>query len=146
MPSIEQLVQSIDGESRRPERRRSSRRRATRREPRRKVAGREASRKPRSGQPLLPETAGRLLAGSDGLSTAVLAEQTGASRDQVLSLLRQVGAARRVRRTGHRRGTRWHAITHENRIQERAAELATRSRRPTRSSGSPDSGTPGLGR
>lgn len=145
MPYIEQLVKSIDGrlgdlsgeiaslekarsaliangsalsESPKPRRRPS----------RRKVTGREARRKRTSKQPLLPETAESLLAGGDGLSTAALAEQTGASHDQVLTLLRDLEAARRVRRTGQRRGTRWHAITDEDRIQERAAELATRSR------------------
>jgi predicted Rossmann fold nucleotide-binding protein DprA/Smf involved in DNA uptake len=144
MPYIEQLVKSIDGrigdltgeiaslekarsaliangsapsKARRPRRERSSRH---------KAAGREARRKQKSKQPLLPETAERLLASGDGLSTAALAEQTGASPDQVLSLLRDLEAARRVRRTGQRRATRWHAITDEQRIQERAAELAIR--------------------
>jgi hypothetical protein len=50
----------------------------------------------------------------------------------VLALLRELEQAQRIRRTGQRRATRWHAITDEDRIRERAAELATRSprRRP----------------
>jgi hypothetical protein len=47
----------------------------------------------------------------------------------VLSLLRELEAAGRVRRTGQRRSTRWHAFTDEDRIRERAAQLAARSKR-----------------
>ncbi|MGZ6651281.1 MAG: hypothetical protein ACXVHB_27975 [Solirubrobacteraceae bacterium] len=78
---------------------------------------------------LTAETAEQLLAGNDGLTTAALAQQAGADRDQVLALLRELEQAQRVRRTGQRRATRWHAITDEDRIRERAAELASRSRR-----------------
>jgi len=49
------------------------------------------------------------------------------SRDRVLTALRELEAAGRVRRSGQRRSTRWHAITDEERIQKRAAELAGRS-------------------
>lgn len=62
----------------------------------------------------------------DGLTTAALAEHSGAQRDQVLGLLRDREQTRRVRRTGQRRATRWHVITDEDRIRERAAELAGR--------------------
>jgi predicted Rossmann fold nucleotide-binding protein DprA/Smf involved in DNA uptake len=79
-------------------------------------------------KPLTGETAERLLANSDGLTTAALAERAGTDHDQVLSLLRELEQAERVRRTGQRRATRWHAITDEDRIRERAAELASRSR------------------
>jgi hypothetical protein len=75
-----------------------------------------------------------MLAESDRLITVALASQAGADRDQVLSLLRDLETARRVRRTGQRRGTRWDAITDEIRIQERAAEPETRSRRRGKSS------------
>jgi hypothetical protein len=85
MPTIEQLLQSIDGRIR--------------------------------------ELNGELL------TTAALAERAGANRDQVLTLLRDLETARRVRRTGQRRATRWQAITDEDRIRERAAELAGRGRR-----------------
>jgi len=70
-----------------------------------------------------------MLADGDGLTTAALATAAGADRDQVLTLLRDLEQAGRVRRTGQRRATRWHAITDEERIRERAAELASRSRR-----------------
>jgi hypothetical protein len=77
----------------------------------------------------LAEAAEQLLTESDGLTTATLAKQAGADHDQVLALLRDLETAQRVRRTGQRRATRWHAITDEDRIQKRAAELASRSRR-----------------
>jgi len=144
MPSFEQLVQSIDDRIREvnreieslqgarsallangsvppaptPERRparRSTRRRA------RRTSTRRAS-------VLLAETAERMLAESDGMTTGALAKEAGARHDQVLALLRDLETARRVRRTGQRRSTRWHAITDEDRIAERAAELARRRR------------------
>jgi hypothetical protein len=71
-----------------------------------------------------------LLSGKGALTTSALAEQAGGNRDHVLRLLRDLETAGRIRRTGQRRGTRWHAITDEDRIRERAAELeATRKRR-----------------
>ncbi len=71
-----------------------------------------------------------LLSGNGGLTTSALTEQAGGNRDHVLRLLRDLETAGRIRRTGQRRGTRWHAITDEDRIRERAAELeATRKRR-----------------
>jgi hypothetical protein len=68
-----------------------------------------------------------LLSDTGGLATSALAVRANADRDQVLTLLRELETAGRVRRTGQRRATRWHAITDEERIQERAAELAARS-------------------
>ena len=70
-----------------------------------------------------------LLSGNGGLTTSALAEEAGGDRDHVLRLLRELESAGRVRRTGQRRATRWHTITDEDRIRERAAELAARSRR-----------------
>ena len=81
---------------------------------------------------LTAETAEPLLANSDGMTTADLAKRAGAGRDQVLLLLRELEQARRVRRTGQRRATRWHAITDEDRIRERAAELASSPNSRTR--------------
>jgi hypothetical protein len=72
------------------------------------------------------ETAEHLLTESDGVTTAALAERAGAMRDQVLDLLRKLESAGRVRRTGQRRGTRWHWITDDDRVRERAAELEAR--------------------
>jgi cell division septum initiation protein DivIVA len=86
-------------------------------------------RRSKTNKPLTAEAAEQLLATSDGLTTAALAQRAGAGRDQVLALLRDLETAQRVRRTGQRRGTRWHAITDEDRVRERAAELAGRSRR-----------------
>jgi hypothetical protein len=70
-----------------------------------------------------------LLSENGGLTTSALAERSGGHRDQVLTLLRELEAAGRIRRSGQRRGTRWHAITDEDRIRERAAELARRRRK-----------------
>jgi len=70
----------------------------------------------------------KLLTGSDGLSTAALAERANADPAQVLPLLREMETAGRVRRSGQRRGTRWHAVaSQEDWIEHRAAELAARS-------------------
>jgi hypothetical protein len=144
MPFLEELIRDIEGRIREVSREISSlqdaraalvangagrslqaespaprpRRRSRRGRARQKRAGRE--------RVLRAETAERVLAESDGLSTAALAQQTEADRDQVLALLRDLESAQRVRRTGQRRGTRWHAITDEDRIQERAADLANR--------------------
>ncbi len=144
MPTIEQLVQSIDGRVHELSREIASLEAARlaliangsaptpSRKPRAKPAAR---RKPgRATKVVLAETAERMLAESDGLTTAVLATKAGAGRDQVLALLRDLEKANRVRRTGQRRSTRWHAITDEDRIRGRAAELASRSRRRRTSS------------
>ena len=72
------------------------------------------------------ETLEPLLADSDGLTTAALAKQANGDPAYVLRLLRELEAAGRVRRTGERRATRWFAVTDEDWIQERAAELASR--------------------
>jgi hypothetical protein len=145
MPTIEQLVQNIDIRMRElsleiasledaraalvhnggvprsaPAPRAKSRRRAPSRASRRRSTPKR--------QVLLADRAERLLGESDGLTTAALAEQADAERDQVLALLRDLEAAGRVRRSGQRRGTRWHAFTDEDRIRERAAELEARRR------------------
>ncbi len=69
-----------------------------------------------------------MLAQHDGITTAQLAKLANGKPDQVLTLLREMESAGRARRTGERRGTRWHAITDEDRIQARAAELEKQSR------------------
>jgi hypothetical protein len=78
---------------------------------------------------LEPAAAERILAQGRGLTAAELARRAGAGRDQVVKLLGDLEAARRARRTGRGRGTRWHAMTEEDWIRERAEELATRRRR-----------------
>jgi hypothetical protein len=70
----------------------------------------------------------RLLSDTGGLATSELADRVDADRDRVLTMLRELEMAGRVRRTGQRRSTRWHTITDGERIQERAAELAARSK------------------
>ena len=76
-----------------------------------------------------PERVESLLSDNGGLTTSALAERTNGDRGQVLTLLRELETAGRIRRTGQRRGTRWHVITDEDRIRERAAELAARRKR-----------------
>lgn len=139
MPSIEQLVESIDvrirelsGEIALLEDARAAliSNGAAPTPASKPRAKRPARRKPaRPTRVLVADTAERMLATGAGLTTAALAKEAGADRDQVLNLLRDLETARRVRRTGQRRGTRWHAVTDEDRIQERAAELKTRTRR-----------------
>ena len=70
-----------------------------------------------------------LLSENGGLTTSALAEHTGGNHDHVLSLLRELEAAGRVRRIGQRRGTRWQTITDEDRIRVRAVELEASRKR-----------------
>jgi hypothetical protein len=46
--------------------------------------------------------------------------------------LRELEKTDQIRRTGERRGTRWHLITDEDRVAARAAEIAAQSRRRSR--------------
>jgi hypothetical protein len=84
------------------------------------------SRRPRPR--VTPDQFEALLGAGDGLTTADLAQQSGANRDLVLTLLRDLEAAGRIRRTGQRRSTRWHLVTDEDRIARRAAELTAQSK------------------
>lgn len=140
MPFIEQLVQSIDGHIRElngeitslQEARATLVANGSATTPSRRPRARRAARRKRSAgttHVLLADAAERMLAEGDGLTTAALAKQAAADRDQVLALLRELEAAGRVRRTGQRRATRWHLVTEEDWIRERAAELASRRRR-----------------
>jgi hypothetical protein len=63
----------------------------------------------------------------DGLSAIAISRRANAGYDQVLDLLRHLGRAGQVRRTGSRRTSLWRLITDEERIAERAAELESRS-------------------
>jgi hypothetical protein len=100
--------------------------------------GRSRERAPKTARPktrrasraTLAEHLESLLSDNGGLTTADLAERASGNRDHVLKLLRDMETAGRVRRTGQRRSTRWHAITDEDRIRQRIAELeATRRNR-----------------
>jgi len=70
-----------------------------------------------------------LLSRSEGMSTRELSQDTNADPAQVLALLKEQENASQVRRTGTRAATRWHAITDEDQIAARAAELTATSRR-----------------
>jgi hypothetical protein len=91
-----------------------------------------ATRRARRTQPVSAADLERLLSDADGLAdgltTTALAQRANAGREQVLAILRELESAGQVRRTGQRRATRWHAITDEERIAQRAAELAAQSR------------------
>jgi DNA-binding IclR family transcriptional regulator len=70
-----------------------------------------------------------LLGESDGgLSASAIAEQVGARDARVRQLLQELSAAGRVRRTGTGRGTRWLLVTDDDRVAQRAAELAKLAR------------------
>jgi hypothetical protein len=69
----------------------------------------------------------KLAADNPGQTTTSLAKLAEADRNQVLSLLRDAEAEGQVKRSGERRGTRWHLYTDEDKMRERAAELAASS-------------------
>lgn len=99
-------------------------------QPRRARRRRTARKTSRGGSEVVP--AGKLTAlldGSAGMSTSELAKATNGQSDQILGLLRELEQADQVRRSGQRRGTRWHLITDEDRVAARAAELAAQSKR-----------------
>lgn len=73
------------------------------------------------------QVAGMLAESGDGLSAIAIAKQAAAPYNRVADALRELQAAGRVRQQGTRRTSRWVAITDEERIQARAAELASRS-------------------
>jgi len=58
-----------------------------------------------------------------GSSTSQLAALANGDQAQILVLLREAETNRNVRRSGARRGTRWHSYTDEDKIAERAAQL-----------------------
>jgi ribosomal protein S25 len=94
---------------------------ATRRRP---PGSRRPTSRPRDqGAGAAPSSLQRLVAEHDALTTSMIAERAGLSRDQALALLKELETRGEVRRTGQRRGVRWHAITDEDRIRARAAEL-----------------------
>jgi CTP-dependent riboflavin kinase len=62
-----------------------------------------------------------------GLSAATVSKRADASYRQVLVLLRELEQTGRVRRSGTSRTSLWRVVTDEERIAERAAELARQS-------------------
>ena len=134
---IEQLATArralTDGRSTAPSRpRRARRARATTSRPTVTRPARE--RRPRAKQRKAPSLSAAqvesILGAGDGqaMTTSGVAERAGGSRERVLALLRELESAGRVRRSGQRRATRWHAVTDEDRIAQRAAEIAASSR------------------
>jgi ribosomal protein S25 len=92
--------------------------------PRRRAAAKATPTK-RSVASLTAEQLERLLADvTSGLSAGAIAERAGVGYSRVLALLRELEASGKVRRTGSRRSTAWLLITDEDRIAQRAAELA----------------------
>jgi hypothetical protein len=77
---------------------------------------------------LAPEALETVLATTDALTTSDVASRTGATRIRALAALRELEGAGRIRRSGIRRSTRWHAITEDDRVRARAADLRRQSR------------------
>ena len=100
----------------------------------RRVARKAAKRKTarRNGEVVPAGKLTALLDGSAGMSTSELAKATSGRPDQILALLRELEKTDQIRRTGERRGTRWHLITDEDRVAARAAEIAAQSKRRSR--------------
>jgi Winged helix-turn-helix DNA-binding len=70
------------------------------------------------------EVEGLLRESGDGLSLVALARRVGVSEAKVSDRLRSLERSGEVRRSGPRRTSLWRLITDEERIAERAAELA----------------------
>jgi hypothetical protein len=138
MTYIEDLVRSIDGQIRDVQKTIASLEAARSRlvdgaVPRpapahKRTARRTRTAKSKSTQVVPAGVLGRLLSANPGLTTSALANTAGADRDQVLALLKEMERAGDARRTGARAGTRWFAITDEDKIEARASELAARAK------------------
>jgi len=88
------------------------------------------SRKPaprQKAKPVPTEKLITLLTASEGLTATALAKEAGGNVNQVRVLLRELSDSGQVRRTGERRGTRWHLVTDEDKIAARAAEIEAQS-------------------
>jgi hypothetical protein len=92
---------------------------------------RRARRTPAKATPRVVPAEGltAALAGSAGMTTGELAKATNGKSRQLLALLKEQEDAGQVRRSGERRGTRWHLNTDEDRIAARTAELENQLRR-----------------
>jgi hypothetical protein len=109
---------------------------ATREPSTKPVARSRTPRTPARRRPAKPKPVAVLLAGKleamlreagNGLNAVAIAKQANARATQVRDLLRELEGAGQVRRTGVGRASRWTLVTDEERIAERAAELAARS-------------------
>jgi hypothetical protein len=121
-------LETNGGAPSRAERTASNRRSRSAAAPRKPARRRRATKSKRAATVVPAGKLEQLLGVTGGLTTAALAKETNADPGQMLPLLRELEAAGRVRRSGQRRGLRWHAVTDEDRIAARAAELASRSR------------------
>ncbi len=63
-----------------------------------------------------------LIAKTDGVTTSTLAKTTGGEQTQILALLKEAETDGKVKRSGARRGTRWHVISDDDRGADRPAE------------------------
>jgi hypothetical protein len=68
------------------------------------------------------------VADNPGTTTTSLAKLASADQTQVLALLKEAETQGSVRREGQRRATRWYRYTDDDRVAERAAQLAKQSR------------------
>jgi FtsZ-binding cell division protein ZapB len=76
---------------------------------------------------VLSGTLERIISEHDGLNTGQIAAQTGGDSKQILSLLKELESAGKVKRSGQRRSTRWHMADPMDRadyVERRTAELA----------------------
>jgi hypothetical protein len=104
------------------------------------VAARPAVSKPRPRRPkprpavrvqVVPQgVLEKILGENPDSTTSQLARIADADRGQVLTLLKELERADRVRRSGQRAATRWRRFTDEDAIAERAVELSSRTRKP----------------
>lgn len=85
--------------------------------------------RPRAARTVAPAALEELLGATDGMTSVALANLAGGRRIQVLARLRELEGQGRVRRSGQRRGTRWHLVTDDDRVAARAAQLAKQRRR-----------------
>jgi hypothetical protein len=141
MPTIEQIVQSIDTQldALLTEQAQLADARAALAGSPRSVTQTPAPTRTRkrASKPKQPKSKGsigtdellKLVRDSPGLTTTTLAKLANAEQGGVLALLKDAEKDGAVKREGQRRATRWYRYADEDRIRERAAELE-RQRKP----------------
>jgi hypothetical protein len=96
-----------------------------------KARAAKSSRRTRRRELEPGEIEGLLRESEDGLSLVALARRVGVSEAKVSDRLRSLERTGEVRRSGPRRTSLWRLVTDEERIAERAAELARVSQSKT---------------